>query len=63
MMSKKQQELLDEENPLQIYGGGFPCWGNKTIEDIQKILDEPSIQLPSGLTREEMREFILRSVE
>lgn len=60
-MNKNQQEILDEENPLQIYGGGFPHWGNKTIEDIQKILDSPSVQLPSGLTLEEMREFILRN--
>ena len=36
-------------------------WGNKTEEDVQEILDSPSILIPQGLSLEEMRDFILQS--
>lgn len=38
-------------------------WGNKTEEAVQEILDSPSILIPNGLSREEMREFILKHVK
>lgn len=38
-------------------------FGRFDIERMQRALSEDSIAMPSGLTREEMREFILRSAE
>lgn len=48
----------------ETYSAGWDAiWGKKTIEDVQEILDEPSIIIPDGLSIEEMREFICGHVE
>lgn len=48
--------------PSEKFKDGWEgIWGNKTEEDVQEILDSPSTILPSGLTLEHAREFILES--
>jgi hypothetical protein len=47
--------------PSEKFKSGWEgIWGNKTEEDVQEILDSPSIPIPNNITLEEMRELILK---
>ena len=45
--------------PSEKFKSGWEAiWGNKTQEEVQDILDSPSILIPNGMSLEGMRSFI-----